>query len=466
LKIIVGPPGTGKTTRLLNILEEELKRTDPSKVAFCSFTRKAVGEAVDRAMDRFSFTSGDLSHFKTLHSLGFSILGLKRSEVMQNRDYKRIGEHLGLKFSNKYDSADSVPGGKNPGDKYQFIEGYSKARCLDPSVVWDQVDHDNLNWFEFVRYRNTIIEYKRRYNKVDYSDMLSMCDRPIDVDVVIIDEAQDLSSLQWQFVKTVFANAKRMYIAGDDDQAIFQWSGADVNHFVDLTGDVEVLTQSHRIPKVVHDFAKGITDKIQYRKHKTYKPMNREGVLEYFAAADHVDISSGTWLLLARNSYFLNELASVVKDKGHIFSVRGESVINKEHLKAIQLWEFQRKGGTLSEDDKGLVVPFIREKVWTKSKIWHESFTGMESDDKEYYISLLRRGESLTKTPRINISTIHGVKGGEAQHVLLLTDMALATWEGQRINADSEHRVWYVGATRCLESLSIIMPRGRYHYDT
>lgn len=465
MKIIVGPPGTGKTTRLLNILEEELKHTDPNRVAFCSFTRKAVGEAVERTMDRFSFSHADLPFFRTLHSLGFTILNLKRSEVMQNRDYKKIGEHLGLKFSTRYDSADSVPGGRNPGDRYMFIEGYSKARCMDPKDVWDSIDHDSLNWFEFLRYRHTIEEYKKKYNKVDYSDMLSMCRYPLDIDVVIIDEAQDLSTLQWQFVSTVFGSAKRKYIAGDDDQAIFQWSGADVNHFVDLRGDMEVLTQSHRIPRRVHEYATQIANRIQYRTAKQYRPMDREGNVEYFADPDHVDLSDGTWLLLARNSFYINELASVVKNKGFVFSIRGESVINKDHLRAIKLWEMQRRGGQLSDDDKELITPYIQGKKWESNKIWHEAFTAMEHEDKEYYISLLRRGESLTKAPRINISTIHGVKGGEADHVLLLTDMAAATWEGQRVNMDAEHRVWYVGATRCLETLNIILPRGRYHYD-
>ena len=52
---VFGPPGTGKTTTLLNRVDEELaKGTPPEKVAFLAFTRKAAYEARDRAAVRFN----------------------------------------------------------------------------------------------------------------------------------------------------------------------------------------------------------------------------------------------------------------------------------------------------------------------------------------------------------------------------------------------------------------------------
>ena len=124
------------------------------------------------------------------------------------------------------------------------------------------------------------------------------------------------------------------------------------------------------------------------------------------------------------------------------------------------------QGKDLDEADTLLCEEFLPKGIreWPNT-IWHEAFTRMPLEEREYYISLLRRGESLVKNPRININTIHGVKGGEADHVALISDMAVSTWEASTVDPDSEHRVWYVGATRCKESLHIVMPRGRYSYD-
>ena len=68
---IFGPPGTGKTTTLLNMVEEALSNgTSPNTIAFLAFTRKAANEAKERAAVRFNLDpENDLPYFRTLHSL-------------------------------------------------------------------------------------------------------------------------------------------------------------------------------------------------------------------------------------------------------------------------------------------------------------------------------------------------------------------------------------------------------------
>ena len=71
-------------------------------------------------------------------------------------------------------------------------------------------------------------------------------------------------------------------------------------------------------------------------------------------------------------------------------------------------------------------------------------------------------GEQLNKAPRILLSTIHGVKGGEAQNVVLLTDLSRNTYKSYEKNPDDENRLFYVGATRTKEHLHIIEPKDIY----
>ena len=60
--------------------------------------------------------------------------------------------------------------------------------------------------------------------------------------------------------------------------------------------------------------------------------------------------------------------------------------------------------------------------------------------------------------PRITASTIHGAKGGEAENVVLFTDISPAADEEMRRNPDDMHRVFYVGVTRTKQNLYIVEP--------
>jgi superfamily I DNA/RNA helicase len=93
---------------------------------------------------------------------------------------------------------------------------------------------------------------------------------------------------------------------------------------------------------------------------------------------------------------------------------------------------------------------------------WYESFR-WEQEEIDYYRNVIGAGNH-TKGVRIDVSTIHSVKGAEADHVVLLSDMTRSTYENLKNNPDSEHRAFYVGVTRAAHSLTIVEPSTKLFY--
>ena len=95
-----GPPGTGKTTTLLNQVEDLLsKGMSPNDIGYFAFTRKAAHEARDRAVSRFKLDPEyDFIYFRTLHSLAFQALGMGSAQVLGTKQMKEFGKKSGRRF--------------------------------------------------------------------------------------------------------------------------------------------------------------------------------------------------------------------------------------------------------------------------------------------------------------------------------------------------------------------------------
>lgn len=71
----------------------------------------------------------------------------------------------------------------------------------------------------------------------------------------------------------------------------------------------------------------------------------------------------------------------------------------------------------------------------------------------------------LTHAPKTSIGTIHSAKGGEASHVVLLSDMAWKSHQEYVKSPDDERRVAYVGVTRVKDKLTIVQPSSKLYFD-
>lgn len=496
MNIYLGPPGTGKTTKLLQVVEDELRQgVRPDQIAFLAFTRKAAYEARQRARDKFSLTEDDLPYFKTLHSFAFKMLALDKARVMDNQDYAEIGNAIGMTFGMIHDEDTDLPTGvgDKKGNNCAYLEQI--ARLTGTSLLDTCQKYMVERYYDVRLYSDALRNYKKARNKVDFTDMMEMFIEEGDcpsLKVVIIDEAQDLTPLQWKVADKIMAVAERVYIAGDDDQAIYEWAGADVQRFLSLQGNFETLPTSYRLPRRIYSKACRVLTSIHRRYEKVWAPKDEEGRILYYNDSDQIDYSSGTWLLLCRNRYTLNNLCATMKRLGYPYVMFGKSSVDNDNVKALVAWETLRKGEAINFDQARLLCRKLREGAIPKAAA--KGFTAMESDhilmkdfiaaglvvppgedwmtalhmpdsSREYYRAIRRHRESLLGQPRIIVSTIHQAKGGEADHVLVSPDISEACYQGMKINSDVEGRVFYVAVTRAKHTLHILHPRTNKYYE-
>lgn len=488
-----GPPGTGKSTTLLNVVASLLEaQVDPEHIVYTTFTRAGAYEARDRACDRFKLSANRLPYFRTLHSLCFGLL--PQADVMQAADWCIIARTLGLFFSVRLNPDEGVPRGHTKGDYLLSLWSLARVTMQEPRAVWAQREtaiSGGAEYLEaeFLQFIETVDNYKKEFGKIDYTDMLYNWlhhGQDIHCDYVIIDEAQDLSALQWAVVNKLCAHAKQVWVAGDDDQCIHEWNGAAPKHFIDLAAQTyTVLPQSYRIPAKVHTLAESIITQVKNRLPKVYQPRTDLGRVERVAAMEQVDLSKGSWLLLARNQCYLDEFASLCRRQGILFSGTGFSAIDQKVIDAIRAWRelslgaitaARAKGmyGYMSQRDRvvrGYKVRLQAERddrmvtydelvkdfglTAAKTMPWMNALDMIPSQEGAY-LRAVELKEGLDQPVRIRVSTIHGAKGQEADHVLLRPDMTQKTYESWLAAPEPEHRVFYVAVTRARESLHLL----------
>ena len=357
MKIVVGPPGTGKTTKLLSLVENYLASgVPPDKIGYFAFTRRAANEAIERACIKFKLVKKDLPFFRTLHSLAFMQIGINHSQIMTQLKYQEISDWLKIgNFYGQSDNQDSPFKDYGYGDK--FLEIINMARIskqplrevYNSSTVplrtdWARVDYVNRG----------LQKWKQTYELFDYTDMLEcFCKRELSpkLEAVFIDEAQDLSPLQWQMVHQLEQNSKEIYVAGDDDQAIFRYAGADVDYFINLQGEVTTLNQSYRIPSLHHTLSQNVIRKVVGRRQKEFFPREETGTVNWYRHSEMVDMSEGDWLLLSRTTRGAKQIEEEVRRRGHLYIYNGSNSIDNRVLEAVRLWEKLRSGRNLKADE-------------------------------------------------------------------------------------------------------------------
>ena len=492
IKKVFGPPGAGKTTYLLRMVEEELEAgTSPLQVGYFAFTRKASNEAKERAVTKFPVLNPELDFpwFRTLHSLAYRCLGVTQKDMMKPSHYREFAKEAGIEIGIEEQDDDELPAKANNPILNQI--GIARTRGEDLRYHYNRSEME-IEWYHFEYVERAYRHYKTSRDLLDFTDLLERIVQTPEklprLDVVIVDEAQDLSPLQWKLVKALIERSDRAYIAGDDDQAVYTWAGADVDSFLSMEGEVIVLDQSYRVPAKIHHLANRIIHRVKHRQPKTWKPRDLGGEIHTYNGIEHVDVTHGEWLILAAANYMLNDMHQWLKSEGILFERHGQRSIPEKIVTCVMAWETLRKGHPINASAVRLVYKYLDssfvarghktlptlddERTYTLAElqqhhglltdiIWHKALTKIDEGRRDYIIALLRRGTKITGNASVKLSTIHGAKGGEADNVLLITDLSSRFAEEYHKSPDDINRLAYVGITRARKALHIVLPKNQ-----
>ena len=454
-----GPPGTGKTYKLISRAKAYIRKKTPlHKIGYFAFTKTAANTAKARMPEE----DKNLTHFQTLHSFAYNTLGLREEDVMQPYHYEELGKQLNIrvKYQDKYNKEEiTYLTCDNP-----YFQMIHKAMNLNISIreLYDRNEHSSkeIDWIMLRHIDKNLKEYKDTKKLYDFNDMINgLINEGIkkEFDVIFIDEAQDLSPLQWKLYDLLKTKTKDIYLAGDDDQAIFIWAGADVNRFINEPAKEKILMYSKRISKAVQEESSIPVDKIVgLKKHKKYFPRNFEGISQRINRLHEVHPPNGHPPVSTSTQSKLKKIADELEKRNLYFqSKRGKSFKSKMYKAAVNYTKWCQ-GQELDEKYIKDVREYTGDIEWQKDKTWYQMFIKADPKDKDYIRTMLSKGEKLDEDARIWISTIHAIKGGEEDNVILCLDIGKKPKKAmQKSNdkADEEHRVWYVGITRARNNL-------------
>ncbi len=502
-----GPPGTGKTHALIERVRQEIDSgVAPEDIGYYSFTRAAAREAARRIS-----ADGQFPHFRTIHSECFRLLGLARDEVMAGKKLGEFARAFGYEFSDMAAAQDVAEHEvrekvlRTLGDHLLFFEEWRKSLLLDTEQAYRsfmRMGDLPPGWSlpVVVKFQERYEGYKRENGLYDFSDMLLGVLREgltPGVRVLVLDEAQDCSPLQFKVLDLWLQGVERHYIGGDPFQAIYQWQGARPELFQARHAEKgTLLDRSFRLPRQVYALSRGVIP-----ESPRYQSRDAEGYIKHWPlerALNALEKADGSAFLLVRNRYLLDALVEELYLRGVPFgNLRGPSPFRGATAGLVLLLRRLLRNEPVTLADLARLLEHIPQKPYlerglkaeTKRRAEEspeqpvrlpslldqvtEAFTRlagsgeyldllkMPARDGAYFRRVITKyGEgALTDRPRLLLGTIHSVKGMEADHVVILSDMAKRTWLGWEADPSAELRVWYVAVTRAKQGVTLVEPK-------
>jgi len=320
---LVGAPGSGKTTKLLEFAETEAEEyeTTAGELLFLTFSRSARKEAANRLGAVYPHLDEDDRNKRVKTVDGAALTACLIDDVLELRDRHNLNapgqlliqknnsddaKYFNWFFQQEFPAIDydteqrdpieelqtgeptTVPPGNRLLALYDYIqsqdwplEDYHRAP-FDIELSHSKILNVLHSWEQF-KGHNDLIQH------TDYVKAALERGCPPPGRVLLIDEFQDLSPLQYKLYEEWrdTPDVERVYIAGDRHQAIYGFRGADAMQFRDTPADETVHhEESKRCPQAVVDAAVPVASPVPEHDVSRVRAWRNGGQFGHLEAAD------------------------------------------------------------------------------------------------------------------------------------------------------------------------------------
>ncbi len=252
--LVLAGAGSGKTrvvTRKIAWLINE-RAVQPADITAVTFTNKAAREMKQRVEQTFADPADAKGvTISTFHSLGMKILRRQAREVDLHPDFSIIDPRDSATVLADMLRADQV-GNKDLVERvgrrisqWKNLGRGPEQVTPDPQNPMDRMAHSVYPGYQ---------RYLRACNSVDLDDLIFLPVKllsgnaeicrlwQLQIRYLLVDEYQDTNGAQYELIRLLAQEGRRLTVVGDDDQSIYAWRGALPQNLSQLETDFADLT--------------------------------------------------------------------------------------------------------------------------------------------------------------------------------------------------------------------------------
>lgn len=240
--LVLAGAGSGKTRVITERIAALVERDVPEDaITAVTFTNKAAKEMRARLAMRLGDRAKGL-RICTFHALGLSMVR-EHAKLLGRRANVSVFAGAEQKSAMKSVLSDL----KLPADADQVDRVLGRISLLKNGLLEEQEN-------QLATIRQRYDELLERMNAVDFDDLMVLPIRLLeghdDVKAMwrekarhfLVDEYQDSSRIQYQWIRLLVPEDGNLTVVGDDDQSIYGWRGAEVKNLFQLQQDYPTLT--------------------------------------------------------------------------------------------------------------------------------------------------------------------------------------------------------------------------------